>query len=204
MNLVNFLINVGTSGLVSAGVCWLLKEWIGRSIEHRYQKQLEQIRIEHAKDLATLNNALQETRDFKSIRFRSVFDRKISALCETFGKLVNLEKCLREYVGKFGDITGPERDEARREFGKALRDFENFFLPIRIFFPIQLAEQLTEVKNAMRTKSLEFMGVASEHTPPLKFEQVWDQVNVYVDKELPRLRREIEAEIRIELGENTK
>jgi hypothetical protein len=43
-----------------------------------------------------------------------VYERKITALCEGFGRLANVEKCLREYVTYFGDIRNPERDAARR------------------------------------------------------------------------------------------
>ena len=76
----------GFSGLISgAFVGWLIQLWLGtrlkRSIEHEYQKRIEEIRSESARELAKLNSALQETRDFKATRLRLVFERKIDALC---------------------------------------------------------------------------------------------------------------------------
>src|SRR5215208_2992233 len=113
------------SGLVSAAaVTWLFQLWLGtrlkRSIEHEYQKRIEELRSESAKELAKLNSALQETRDFKATRLRLVYDRKISVLCDGFGKLAGLEQLLGEYVGKWGDIRGPEREAARLEFATAI------------------------------------------------------------------------------------
>jgi hypothetical protein len=63
-----------------------------------------------------------------------VYERKITALCEGFGRLANVEKCLREYVTYFGDIRNPERDAARKEFAKALDDFETFLCRTGFFF----------------------------------------------------------------------
>ena len=185
--------------IVSSGVfSWLLQKFI----EHKYERRLEEMRNEHAKDLARLNSILQEGLDFKATRFRMVYERKIAALCEAFGRLAKMEKCLREYVTYFGDLRNPEREVARKEFAKALDDFETFFVPNRIFFPFDLAEQITGVKNDMNRMALKFMAAASEHTPPSRSGQAWDEANNYVDVELPKIRRAIETEIRAELGES--
>ena len=57
-------------------------------------------------------------------------------LCAGFGKLAKLEQRLGEYVSQWGNIRGPEREAARKDFASALQDFENFFVPNRIFFPL--------------------------------------------------------------------
>jgi hypothetical protein len=75
-------------------------------------------------------------------------------------------------------------------------------VPNRIFFPVDLAEQITKAKNDMNQMALKFMAAASEHTPPSRSGRAWDEAKSFVDTELPKIRREIEAEIRIELGES--
>jgi len=198
------------SAAVSGLVVWLLREWIGvrlkNSIEHEYNRKLEEIRNEYSKELARLNSALQESVDFKAIRLRFVYERKIAALCDGFGRLVQLEKCLGEYVSYFGAIRGPEREESRKRFAKALGDFEEFFVPNRIFFRASLAERITEVKNGMNKIALEFMASVErpgdlEGSPRSESGAKWQEANVYIGKELPEIRREIESAIRIELGE---
>ena len=199
----------GLSGLISgAFVGWLIQLWLGtrlkRSIEHEYQRRIEEIRSESARELAKLNSALQETRDFKATRLRLVFERKIDALCEGFGKLAKLEQRLGEYVSRCGNIRGPEREGARKDFASALQDFENFFVPNRIFFPLSLAEEITLVKNEMNRIALKYAFlVESKDTPPSQSGRVWDEADDYAQKELPKIRRKIETEIRIELGEAT-
>ena len=202
--------SVLSSAVVSVLVVWLLREWIGvrlkSSIEHEYDRKLEEIRNEYSKELARLNSALQESIDFKATRFRFVYERKISALCEGFGRLVRLEKSLVEYVGYFGAIRGPEREESRKQFAKSLEDFEEFFVPNRIFFPSSLAERITDVKNEMNKMALEFMVSVEKPgdlagIPPSDSQDKWKQANDYVGKELPDIRRKIESAIRIELGE---
>jgi hypothetical protein len=75
-------------------------------------------------------------------------------------------------------------------------------VPNRIFFPVDLAEQITKAKNDMNQMALKFMAAASEHTPPSRSGRAWDEANSFVATELPKIRHEIEAEIRIELGES--
>ncbi len=202
--------SVISSAVVSGLVVWLLREWIGvrlkSSIEHEYNRKLEEIRNEYSKELARLNSALQEGIDFKATRFRFVYERKISALCEGFGRLAKLEKSLGEYVSYWGEIRGPEREESRKRFARILEDFEEFFVPNRIFFPSSLAERITEVKNEMNKMALEFMVSVEKPwdrtgIPSSGLEDKWKIANDYVGKELPEIRRKIESAIRIELGE---
>jgi hypothetical protein len=197
--------SVLSSAAVSGLLVWLLREWIGvrlkNSIEHEYKGKLEEIRNEYSKDLARLNSALQESADFKATRFRFVFERKIVALCNGFGRLAKLEKSFGEYVSLFGAIRGPERDESRKRFAKALEEFEEFFVPNRIFFPASLAEHITDVKNGMSRMSLQFMASVTEGVPPSHTGEKWQEANDYVGKDLPQIRRKIESAIRVELGE---
>lgn len=199
-----------SSAAVSALVVWLLREWIGirlkSSIEHEYNRKLEEIRNEYSKELARLNSALQESVDFKATRFRFVYERKIAALCDGFGRLAKLEKSLGEYVSYWGAIRGPEREESRKQFAKALADFEEFYIPNRIFFPASLAERITDVKNEMNKMALAFMISVErpgdlEGAPPSHSGDKWYEANDYVGKELPEIRRKIESAIRVELGE---
>ncbi len=195
---------------VSCFVVWLLREWIGvrlkSSIEHEYNRKLEEIRNQYSKELATLKSALQESVDFKATRFRFLYERKIVALCDGFGRLAKLEKSLGEYVSYFGEIRGPEREESRKRFAKALEEFEGFFVPNRIFFPASLAERITDVKNGMNKMALKFMASVErpgdlESASPSHSGDNWHEANDYVGKELPDIRRTIESAIRVELGE---
>jgi hypothetical protein len=199
-----------SSAAVSGLVVWLLREWIGvrlkNSIEHEYNRKIEEIRNEYSKELARLNNALQESVDFKATRFRFVFERKIAALCNGFERLAKIEKSLGEYVSYWGAIRGPEREESRKRFAKAIEDFEEFFIPNRIFFPAFLAERITEVKNEMNKMALAFMVSVErpgdlEGASPSHSGDKWHEANDYVGKELPEIRRNIESAIRVELGE---
>jgi hypothetical protein len=196
---------VVSSAVVSGIVVWMLREWIGvrlkSSIEHEYNRKLEEIRNEYSKELATLRSTLQESLDLKATRFRFVYERKISALCEGFGRLVRLEKSLGEYVSYFGPITGPERDTARQNFARTLEEFEDFFVPNRIFFPGSLAERITDVKNEMNKMALMFMGSVERAGNRPDLQDKWKQANDYVGKELPAIRHTIESAIRVELGE---
>lgn len=199
-----------SSAAVSGLVVWLLREWIGvrlkSSIKHEYNRKIEEIRNEYSKELARLNSALQESVDFKATRFRFVYERKIAALCNGFGRLAKLEKFLGEYVSYWGAIRGPEREESRKRFAKALEDFEEFFVPNRIFFPASLAERITNVKNEMNKMALAFMVSVErpgdlEGAPPSHSGDKWHEANDYVGKELPEIRRKIESAIRVGLGE---
>jgi uncharacterized Zn finger protein len=205
--MITDLVTGGLSGLISgAFVGWLIQLWLGtrlkRSIEHEYQKRIEEIRTESAKELSRLNSTLQETRDFKALRARIVYERKIAALCEGFEKLAKLEQRLGEYVGRWGAIRGPAREAARKDFASALQDFQNFFVPNRIFFPLALAEEIAQVKNEMNRIAMKYAFlVESEDALPSQSGPAWDEADDFAQKELPKIRRKIENEIRVELGE---
>lgn len=75
-------------------------------------------------------------------------------------------------------------------------------MPNRIFFPSALAEEITQVKNEMRQMAQKYAWlVEPKDTPPSQSGRVWDETDDYAQKELPKIRRKIETEIRIELGE---
>ena len=77
-------------------------------------------------------------------------------------------------------------------------------MPNRIFFPLSLAEEITLVKNEMNRVALKYaILVESKDTSPLQSGRAWDEADNYAQKELPKIRRQIEMEIRIELGEAT-
>jgi hypothetical protein len=109
-------------------------------------------------------------------------------------------------VSYWGEIRGVERTELRQRFAKELGEFEEFFVPNRIFFHRALAERITDVKNGINRIALEFM-VSVERpgdmggSPLPGLEDKWQKANDYTSKELPQIRREIESEIRFELGE---
>jgi hypothetical protein len=75
-----------------------------------------------------------------------VYERKITALCEGFGRLANVEKCLREYVTYFGDIRNPERDAARRNSLKR-RTISRLFCAEPDFFSGRLGRANYESKE---------------------------------------------------------
>lgn len=109
-----------TGGLSGAFVAWLIQLWLGtrlrRSIEHEYQKRIEEIRTKSAKELSRLNSALQETRDFKALRLRVVYERKIAALCEGLKGLRNLNNGLANMLANGGTF----EDQGARVRGKIL------------------------------------------------------------------------------------
>jgi hypothetical protein len=124
-------------------------------------------------------------------------------MCEGFGKLARLEQCLGEYVSQWGSVRGLERAEARQKFAEALQDFESFFVPNRIFFPARLAEDITRVKNEMNKMAMKYMALAeSGDSTPSVSGRAWHETSDWTQQKLPRIRRQIEEEIRIELGES--
>ena len=200
-----------SSAALTGLITWLFREWIGfrlkGSIQHEYDRKLEGIRNEYSIELATLRSALQESADFKATRFRFVYERKIAALCDGFGRLSELERLLGEYVSYWGPIAGPEREESRKRYAKGIEDFQNFFVPNRIFFPTSLAERITDVKNDMHKMAMEFMVEVEkpgdlQKSPASHRKDTWGKAVGYVGKELPEIRRSIESAIRLELGEN--
>lgn len=202
-----------TSGVVSSLVVLALrtgiKTKIERAIKSQYDKQLERLKDalkrETELELAKARGEIQAEVDYRATKIKYLYERKLKAMCETYSKLASLEKLLGEYVTYFGETQGDERESARKAFAKGLDEFQDYFVPNRIFFPEDLAEKITDLKTNYLKVANEFMiFVERPHnsSPPAKNStEKWQAANEYVAKESPKIRREIERDLRREFGD---
>ena len=214
INWVNVLLSILTSGVVSSLVILALKTGIKTKIESairsQYDEKIERLRNELKREteleLAKARGEIQAEVDYRATKAKYIYERKLKALCETYSKLATLEKLLGEYVTYWGETRGEERESARKAFAKGFVEFEDCFVPNRIFFPENLAEKITDLKNNYHKIATEFMIHVEQPNnsfgpPSQKSTEKWVAANEYVTEESPKVRREIERALRQEFGD---
>jgi hypothetical protein len=210
---VNLLLAILTSGVVSSLVVLALRTGIKTKIESaiksQYDEKLERLRNELKREteleLAKARGEIQAEVDYRATKVKYIYERKLKALCETYSKLATLEKLLGEYVTYWGETRGEERESARKAFVKGIKEFEDYFVPNRIFFPEDLAEKITTLKNNYHKVAMEFMvhveNPNNSFGPSKNSTEKWQAANEYVTEESPKVRREIERALRQEFGD---
>ncbi len=209
----NYCKIVATSGVVSSLIFLVLRTGIKTKIEavikSYYDEKLERLKNELQRktelELAKARGEIQAEVDYRATKVKYIYERKLKALCETYSKLAALEKLLGEYVTYHGETHSEERESARKAFAKGLQEFQDYFVPNRIFFPEDLAEKITDLKVNYHKIATEFMlFVEQPHNsyepPPKNSAEKWKAANNYVAKESPKIRREIEQALRQEFG----
>lgn len=211
--MANLLLAALTSGVVSPLVFLVLKTGIKTKIESaiksQYDEKLERLRNELKREteleLAKVRGEIQAEVDYRATKIKYIYEKKLKALCETYGKLSTLEKLLSKYVTYEGQTSGEERESARKAFAKGIEEFEDYFVPNRIFFPENLADKIAELKNNYFKVAMEFMAYVENPNnsfgPSRSSSQKWQAAYKYATEEGPKVRREIERALRQEFGD---
>lgn len=118
-----------SSSLITAGIIYILKKSIDRAIDLRYEKLLEEIKL----------NA-QETARRKSV----IYDQKSKALQVYISHLHRLRRMAREMMGPHADhnqeMEWQEFDKTFNEFNQHHKEFLDFISDNRVFLPIKYAQ----------------------------------------------------------------
>ncbi|GJL70497.1 MAG: hypothetical protein NPIRA06_31320 [Nitrospirales bacterium] len=192
---LEFLLATVSAVLVSSGILF----FIFKTIFEGWVKQKVEL------DLAKAKGEIQAKLDYKATKFKYVYERKIIVLRDVCEKLWMLEQAVAQYVSLWGEVVSDQRTETGQACVECWKELNNCFEPNRMFFSEELAKKIASLRDrcidAVTTFAV-FVHRADEgidrQTPGKDSTEKWIEVNSFITKESPAIRREIEQELRQE------
>ena len=164
VDFLTILTSVGASGALAAALIWLGKSWISEhirsSIKHEYDQKLAafqaRLKAEHDTELERLRADLQIKAAERQIRYQKLHEQVAKTVARTYGLLQQLYGLIRLYVSDVGSSTDPSDEELRSMISNAIRDFRAYYRPRRIYFPEDVAKQISDfdrklLRNYLKT-----------------------------------------------------
>ncbi|HCO22470.1 MAG TPA: hypothetical protein DIT97_05180 [Gimesia maris] len=208
-SIVTILASAGVSSVLTGLILWLTKSWITErlknAIKHEYDQKLEthkaelkalhDIALEQMKSDLRLNAFQQET------RFADLHARRAETIAETYGWLRNLHTLTRRYIGEFGFEGQPSLADRRKDVGKALENFEEFYLPREIFLPAATANRINDFRNKHFKVIYKFKTGVEQGRDERTGKDSWDDSVDMMDNDVTPIFEELKNEFRQLLGD---
>ena len=127
-----------SSSLITAGIIYILKKGIDRAIDLRYEKLLEEVKVQ-----------VQETARRKS----ALYDQQSKALQDCISHLHRLRRLARDMENVVSpEIKGAKRrefDELLDEFNQRYQEFMDFVSEQRVLLPRRFAEAQHDINGLL-------------------------------------------------------
>ncbi len=137
----------------------------------------------------------------RAVKFKHLYEQKNVIYQDVIRKLWELEKAVSKFVSLFGNIQSPERAEAGKDFIDRLEEFDDSFQPYRVFFAEALAGKIQDLRDRCAIAGKDFaVAVQQKHagSEGKSGADTWVEVNTFIQQESPKIRKEIENELRKE------
>lgn len=204
---LTILSSAALSGLLSATLIFLAKNWISErlkhAIKHEYDQKLEthkmQLKRESDKEIERLKAQLQIAAAERSIRLSGVFERVAETIATTYGTLLEFQKAVKDYTQLSGRSDFAHRQELERSIQSKWEEVLKFFLPHKIYFPKQTAKRIMYLVNTLQMVSgAHGMILESKGNPPV-IDKHYEKFDEY-SKEVSELLTLLEEDFRGILG----
>lgn len=189
---------VFVSGLVPTLITLWLNERVKGSVQNSFNKQLEEIKKEHSKELSQFQTELNYLKSKESFKFTKLHEKRLEVLERTYYFINETSESLQTYVSPLkSGVKGSTNTEIDKllsdDFIKTFDEFVVYFKHNSIYFDEEI-EQLLEKFNKEALLIFATYG---------KNESAKD--NMFSLKELKKnlnpIKKQIEAKFRQLLGE---
>lgn len=151
--------------LVLVGLVWgknLIKYFFDETIEIKkveLNHELEKYKAEIEQESKNFQHVLDTKLNEFNIRFSELHQERARIIKELYYKLIELHSAMYDFTRRAHIVYEDAEKEAEARItrlNKAWHDFNNHFLPNRIYFDKILAEKLNNLATLYRNKSLDF------------------------------------------------
>lgn len=203
--IVGFIItSIGGVGVIIIGLSsWFGKLWANRFYEKERRKQeeyLKEIQSKFDVKLAELNNQLEKSK----LQFELLNKERMEVIRCLYAKLVDMEDYLGIYFRELNDKNIVIRANGVEYLAveKSVTDFMDYNNHNRIFFSESVCHDIKEI-DAIITIILNMHNNLLEKTTEDEkklTEQTLELLNKMIKNEIPKFKRELEAEFRKIMG----
>ncbi len=208
-DVLTILSSLVASGLLSAALLWLTKNWISErlknAIKHEYDEKLEthkaQLKSQSDVSIERLKSQLQVTAAERNVRYSKIFERTAETVAETYKRLLAFQDAVASYTHPMTWEGEPSKAEKRKVAGNKYREFLDYYRPNCLFLPKETERRIDEFHPKLHSMALEFMwGVeeGGDRSDPEK--NTWMKAHDFMSKEVPPLLNLLKDDLRKILG----
>ncbi len=212
-DVLTILSSLVASGLLSAALLWLTKNWISErlknAIKHEYDEKLEthkaQLKSQSDVSIERLKSQLQVTAAERNVRYSKIFERTAETVAETYKRLLAFHDAVASYTSPVEWQGEPTKAEKRKIAGDRYKEFLDFYRPNCLFLPKETERRIDEFYPKLHSMAVEFMWGIEEgrdrvdrKTNPDK--DTWIKAMDFMNKEVPPLLNLLKDDLRKILG----
>ena len=197
------------SGLLSAALLWLTKNWISErlknAIKHEYDEKLEthkaQLKSQSDVSIERLKSQLQVTAAERNVRYSKIFESTAETVAETFKRLLAFQDAVGSYTNPMTWEGEPNKAEKRKIAGEKYKEFLDYYRPNCFFLPKETERRIDEFHSKLHSVAVEFMwGVEQGMDKSDPEKNTWIKAMDFMGKEVPPLLNLLKDDLRKILG----
>ncbi|MBO9585632.1 MAG: hypothetical protein J7574_15810 [Flavobacterium sp.] len=152
---------VFVSGLVPTLITLWLNERVKGSVQNTFNKQLEEIKKEHSKELSQFQSELNYLKSKESFKFTKLHEKRFEVMAETYKYLTDVLIKLRLYVAPLKSSLNDETaEEINHKQSCDYHDAHNKFHEYYSFNKIYFNDEIEELLEKYLASSLE---ISNQH-----------------------------------------
>lgn len=185
---------VGGAG-VAAIVLWLTRLWLSERIKAA-------IKNEYDEKLETHKAQLKAQSLEHEIRFSRLHEMRVERIAETYSCLKEMYTRLSDYTKPFEPAGGSTQQERFERLVRSYRSFVEAYAKNLIFFPNRTANKLEDIDRQCSQAGTEFRDHVELQDSENRT-RIWAKIHKTVSTEIDATLKELEAEFRRLLGEES-
>jgi hypothetical protein len=212
-DVLTILSSLVASGLLSAALLWLTKNWISErlknAIKHEYDEKLEthkaQLKSQSDVSIERLKSQLQVTAAERNVRYSKIFERTAETVAETYKRLLAFHDAVAAYTSIIEYQGDPSKAERRKTAGEKYKEFLDYYRPNCLFLPKETENRIDEFYPKLHRTAINFMvGVEEDRDRILRKsnpdKDTWIETMDFMNKEVPPLLNLLKDDLRKILG----
>jgi hypothetical protein len=201
MNWLSVVENIGTFGIASGLLVWLVKSLTKQSLARDLEKFKAILRREHAAEIAQLKSDLRAASFEHDIRFARLHEKRAQIVAELYKQLVQTEDAVGALVGDTEPHEPEEQEQLFREANTKTSKQLLYFEERRIYFDERVCTLMDKLMSSYQQVWL--YGSPYVELTPEQRAKTQQNLNALIET-IPPIRRSIETLMREMLGVGTK
>jgi hypothetical protein len=198
-----------TSGALTATLLWLTKTWIGErvknDIKHQYDQKLEthkaELKAEQDVAIEQLKADLRIAAFEHETRFVQLHAKRAEVVAETYARLQDLVHFVADYVKIIETSADPPHEERRIKVNAALKEFNEYYRPNRIYLPGDTETRIDDLVKGMFHVAQSFARGVEHGEDEKTGKDSWWDADEWMESKAKPLFAELKKEFRKLLGD---
>ncbi|MDR8390454.1 hypothetical protein NC796_04825 [Aliifodinibius sp. S!AR15-10] len=207
MDITQLLKDLGIFSIVIAAIAWLLRSIGNHLIDKRlvsFKTELDRISSEHQQKLDFELESHRKQLQIDYLKHSRVHEKRLEVMSEIYSRLVQLDQSIKELTAFLKPSTGEKyKDRRKREMSEAAESYQRFkiyFDKKRIMLTGETCQLIDELVEKY-SESLRLSTFKDRYNVDSQYAlKISDEASDIVEKQIPKIKNNLETEFGTQLG----